>query len=115
VEVQIGPEVVNVVKIGATLPSALQDQVTCLLQDNFDFFAWMPADMPGVDPRFGAHKLSIMSGYKPVAQKKHHMGPERQKAIEEQTKDLLQVGFIKRIHYATLLSNVMMVKKANGK
>jgi hypothetical protein len=43
------------------------------------------------------------------------MGPERTTAIEKQVKDLLDVGFIREIRYADWLSNVVMVKKANGK
>jgi hypothetical protein len=42
------------------------------------------------------------------------MGLERTEAIEKQVKELLDVGFICEIRYAEWLSNVVMVKKANG-
>jgi hypothetical protein len=50
-----------------------------------------------------------------VAQKKRKMGPERTAAIKKQVKELLDVSFIRQIHYADWLFNVIMVKKANGK
>jgi hypothetical protein len=43
------------------------------------------------------------------------MEPERTEAIEKQVKELLEAGFIHEIRYAEWLSNVVMVKKANGK
>jgi hypothetical protein len=43
------------------------------------------------------------------------MGPERMTAIEKQVKELLDASFIREIRYANWLSNVVMVKKANGK
>jgi hypothetical protein len=42
------------------------------------------------------------------------MGPERIEAIEKQVKELLDAGFFREIRYAEFLSNVVMVKKANG-
>ena len=43
------------------------------------------------------------------------MGPERTEAIEKQVKELLDAGFIREIRYTERISNVVMVKKANGK
>ena len=43
------------------------------------------------------------------------MGPERTAAIEKQVKELLDASFIGDICYVDWLSNVVMVKKANGK
>ena len=43
------------------------------------------------------------------------MGPERTEAIEKQVKELLEAEFIQEIRYAEWLSNVVMVKKANGR
>jgi hypothetical protein len=71
--------------------------------------------MPGVDPEFVCHRLSLKPGCIPVAHKKRKMGPERQAAIEKQVKELLDAGFIREIRYIDWLSNVVIVKKANGK
>jgi hypothetical protein len=43
------------------------------------------------------------------------MGPERTEANEKQVKELLDAGFIWEIRYAKWLSNVVLVKRANGK
>ena len=86
-----------------------------VLQDNKDIFAWVASDMPGVDPEFCCHRLAIKEGARPVAQKKRRMGQERTTAIKKQVDELLKVGFIREVQYSEWLSNVVMVKKANGK
>ena len=50
-----------------------------------------------------------------MAQKKRRMGEERTIAIEKQVNELLNAGFIREVQYSDWLSNVVMVKKANGK
>jgi hypothetical protein len=85
------------------------------LQDNKDIFAWVASDMPGVDPKFCCHRLAIREGARPVAQKKRRMGEERMMAIEKQVNELLNAGFIREVQYSDWLSNVVIVKKANGK
>ena len=115
VEIQIGDSPSKIVKVGASLPPDLRARFVSSLLENADLFAWIPADMPGVDPSVCCHRLSIKPGFVPVAQKKRRMGPERAEAIQKQVKDLLDAGFIREIRYADWISNVVMVKKANGK
>jgi len=43
------------------------------------------------------------------------LGEERRKAAIEETEKLMQAGFIKEAQYTTWLSNVVLVKKSNGK
>nr|KYP60510.1 Transposon Ty3-I Gag-Pol polyprotein [Cajanus cajan] len=71
--------------------------------------------MPGIDPNFLCHKLSVCRETKPVAQRKRKTGEERKKAIEGEVSKLLDVGFIREVHYTTWLANVVMVKKSNSK
>ena len=40
---------------------------------------------------------------------------ERDKAIAEEVRKLLEAGFIREVYYPDWLANVVMVKKANGK
>ena len=40
---------------------------------------------------------------------------ERDKAIAEEVRKLLEVGFIREVYYLDWLANIVMVKKANGK
>nr|KYP55719.1 Retrovirus-related Pol polyprotein from transposon 297 family [Cajanus cajan] len=71
--------------------------------------------MPGIDPSFMCHRLSICSAAKPVAQRKRKMGTERKAAVELEVAKLLQACFIRKVQYTTWLANVVMVKKPNGK
>ncbi|XP_057545947.1 uncharacterized protein LOC130824940 [Amaranthus tricolor] len=61
------------------------------------------------------HKLDIKPGYKPVKQKLRHQGKERTEAAKEEVEKLLKAGFIKECRYSEWLSNVVLVKKPNGK
>jgi hypothetical protein len=54
-----------------------------------NIFAWVAVDMPGFDPNFCCHHLSVRRGTKPVAQKKRKMGLERAATIKVQEKTLL--------------------------
>ena len=40
---------------------------------------------------------------------------EREKAIAEEVRKLLEASFIREVYYPDWLANVVMVKKANGK
>ncbi|RDX84949.1 Retrovirus-related Pol polyprotein from transposon 17.6, partial [Mucuna pruriens] len=71
--------------------------------------------MPGIDPQFMNHKLSIAEGARPVVQKKRKQGEEKSRAIKEEIEKLLKVGFIREVRYPEWLANVVMVRKANGR
>ncbi|XP_025637320.1 uncharacterized protein [Arachis hypogaea] len=70
--------------------------------------------MPGIDPNVIYHKLAINRSSRPVAQKKRNLGAEKTKAALEETKKLLNAGFIKELRFTTWLSNVVMVRKNSG-
>ncbi|KAI9122607.1 hypothetical protein K1719_006447 [Acacia pycnantha] len=69
----------------------------------------------GIEPKFCCHKLEVYPGSIPVLQKKRNHGPEKRKALDIHVQELLEAGFIREIQYTTWLSNVVMVKKPNGK
>nr|KYP64788.1 Transposon Ty3-G Gag-Pol polyprotein [Cajanus cajan] len=71
--------------------------------------------MPGIDPNFLCHKLSISKEAKPIAQQRRKTGEERKAAIEVEVSKLLDARFIREVHYTTWLANVVMVRKSNGK
>jgi hypothetical protein len=89
--------------------------MTKLLQDNKDIFAWIVADMLGMDPNFCYHQPAIRKGENPKAQKNWKVGLERATLIELQVNELLDIGFIRAVQYSGWLSNIVMVKKANDK
>ena len=51
----------------------------------------------------------------PVWQKKRVFAQERDKAIAEEIRELLEADFIREVYYLEWLANMVIVKKANGK
>jgi len=62
-----------------------------------------------------SHKLSIYKEARYVSQKKRKLGEERRLVANVEADKLLNAGFIEEAQYTTWLSNVVLVKKANGK
>ena len=71
--------------------------------------------MGGIDPTVITHRLNTSPSFKHVKQKRRSFPPERQKAINEEVGKLLQEGAIREVEYPEWLTNVVLVKKANGK
>ncbi|RDY13737.1 hypothetical protein CR513_01293, partial [Mucuna pruriens] len=114
-EVQLGPRQEQITKIGTTMSQKEEEMLTAILIANYDVFAWSARDMPGIDPTFMCHQLSIDGRAKPVAQKKRKQGEEKREAVKQETHKLLSAGFVREVQYPTWLANVVMVKKPNGK
>jgi len=71
--------------------------------------------MPGMNPDFLCHRLTIDPKVRPVRQRRRKFNEERWQAIREETKKLLSADHIREIQYPELLANVVLVKKANEK
>ena len=80
-----------------------------------DIFAFSTEEMSGIPARVMCHKLDIKPCYKPVKQKLRHQGKERIETAKEEVAKLLKAGFIRECKYSDWLSNVVLVKKSNGK
>ena len=50
--------------------------------------------MPGIDPSFIVHRLNVNPASLPIQQKKRVFAQERDKAIVEEVRKLLEAGFI---------------------
>ncbi|RDX78518.1 hypothetical protein CR513_41196, partial [Mucuna pruriens] len=114
-EIQVGPSESQRTKIGTTMTGEQEAELIRCLQQNSDVFAWAPEEMPGIDPKFMNHRLSIADGARPVVQKKRKQGEEKRRAIREETDKILKTGFIREVRYPEWLANVVMVRKANGR
>jgi len=68
-----------------------------------------------VDPLIASHKLSIYKEAWYISQKKRKLGKERRLAAKAKVDKLLSTRFIEEAHYTTWLSNIVLVKKTNGK
>ncbi|RDX78297.1 hypothetical protein CR513_41446, partial [Mucuna pruriens] len=100
-EINIGPDPTHKTKIGTTLKQEDENYLISFLCENREVFAWSSANMPGIDPEFICHRLSITSGFRPVAQRRRMLGEEKRRAAHEETKKLLVAGFIREIQYPT--------------
>ncbi|GKV50078.1 hypothetical protein SLEP1_g56795 [Rubroshorea leprosula] len=103
------------VNIGVDMDPSFMARLENCLREHKDIFAWCPADMLGIDPKVACHRLGVNPVAVPVRQKVRHFGAERTAAIEEEVAKLKEAGFIQEITFSEWLSNVVMVKKANGK
>ena len=95
-------------------PTICQDLVG-FLRMNQDVFAWSHEDMPGIDLSIIVHRLNVNPDSPPVRQKKQVFAQKRDKAVAEEVRKLLEVGFIREVYYPDWLANVVMVRKNNGK
>ena len=93
----------------------IRQALAAFLKKNQDVFACNHEDMPGIDPSVIVHRLNVNPASPPIRQKKRVFAQERDKAIVEEVRKLLEAGFIREVNYPDWLANVVMVKKANGK
>ena len=71
--------------------------------------------MPGIDLEVPCHRLAIRKGARLVRQKRRCFNQERYEAINGEVEKLLKAGFIREVNYPEWISNMVLVKKANGK
>ena len=71
--------------------------------------------MPGIDPDFLCHRLTMDPQVRPVRKRNRKFNEERRQVIKEEMRKLLSAGHIREIQYLEWLANVVLVKKANGK
>ena len=102
-------------RIGTTLSPEIRTRLIEFLKENLDVFVWSHEDMPGISPKIIQHKLKVDPERKLVQQKRRAFAPKRDQAIVEEVTKLLTTGFIREVYYPDWLSNVVLVKKANGK
>ena len=89
----------------------LKRRRTKLLENNAYLFAWVPTDMPRIDPNFMCHRLAIEPSARLVSQRKRKLTEEKRKIVSVETEKLLAARFIREIKYSTWLSNVVLVEK----
>ncbi|GAU45012.1 hypothetical protein TSUD_88030 [Trifolium subterraneum] len=113
--VPLGEDPTKGVKIGADLPGLVKRQLKACLRENAELFAWSAAEMPEIDPEVACHQLTIDPRASAVVQRRRKQSPEKAEAARKAVKDLLEANFIAEAQYTTWLSNVVLVKKSNGK
>ncbi|GKC57595.1 hypothetical protein Tco_1085193 [Tanacetum coccineum] len=112
IKVAINPDYPEqTVMIGSTLTEEGRNKLCGLLQRNLDIFAWKLADMTGVLRHIAEHRLNVWEGCSPVRQKKKGQAADRNQAIQEEARKLMEAGIMKEVHYHDWLSNPVMLKK----
>lgn len=112
-EVKIAPR--KKVHISAVLIETLRDTLIEFLVQHRTALASSHLDIEEIDPNMITHQLSILTDATPIRQKKRTFAPERNQAVAEEVGKLLATNFIREVYYPDWLSNVVIVKKANGK
>ena len=79
-------------------PMVCQD-LASFLRMNQDVFTWSHEDMPGIDLSIIVHRLNVNPDSSPVRQKKRVFAQERDKAMVEKVRKLLEDGFIREVYY----------------
>ena len=102
-------------RMGTLASPLIRQALVAFLKMNHDVFAWSHEDMHGIDPSVIVHRLNVNPASSPIRQKKRVFAQERDKAIAEEVRKLLEAGFIREVYYSDWLANVVMVKKSNGK
>ena len=100
-------------KMGILASPVIHQDLAGFLRMNQDVFAWSHEDMPKIDPSVIVHRLKVNPASSPIRSKKWVFAQERDKAIEEEVRKLLEAGFILEVYYPDWLANVVMVKKPN--
>ena len=77
-------------------------------------FAWSYEDMPRIDSKIAQHHIDTHDHMVPVKQKLRRMRTEWLVKINEEVIKQLKVGFIKPVHQAEWIANVMPVLKKDG-
>ena len=108
-------EATKTTKIGMTLSPEMKTRLVRFLKENLDSFAWTHEDMPGISPKVIQHKLNVDPKRKPVQQRRLVFTPVRNQAITDEINKLLLASFIREFYYPDWLTNVVLVKKENGK
>jgi len=102
-------------KLDTSLCKELQDKIVVAISKHMNAFAWSSTDMPGRDPYFLCHRLTMDEKVTLVVQRRRKFNEDKSLVIREETQKLLKVDHIREIQYSEWVANVVLVKKANGK
>ena len=102
-------------QIGTSMKHEDQVNLLLLLVQNLDVFAWSPYKVPGVDLEFITHQLNMDTLFPPKKQKSRRSAKQHVEAVKQEVAKLKEAGAIKEVFFSEWLSNMVVVKKKNGK
>jgi len=103
------------VLIGSQLEGQEEQNLVKFLEKNKDIFAWTAKDQCGVSRSIIEHSLNVDPTVKPMKQKLRKMFEDRAVGAKAEVNRLLEARVIRPIDYPEWQTNVVMVRKANGK
>ena len=87
-------------RMGTLASPMIRQDLAGFLRMNQDVFAWSHEDLPGIDPLVIVHRLNVNPAFSPIRQKKRVFVQERDKAVAEEVRKLLEAGFIREVYYS---------------
>ena len=105
----------RLIKIGLTLNDKERKDLQELLMEFQVVFTWSYENMLGIDPEIAQHHIDTHDHMVLVKQKLRRMRAEWLLKIKKEVTMQLKVGFIKPIHQAKWIDNVVLVPKKDGK
>ena len=103
------------ISISAKLAEEEKEALLDLLREYRDCFADKYEDMPGLSPDLVCHRLPTYPDRRPVRQDGRFMRTETQIVVKEEIESMHRSGIIRVAKYNEWLSNVVPVRKKNGK
>ena len=103
------------VKIGSSLDSSAKKEITALLREYTDIFAWSYQDMLGLSTEIVEHQLPLRPECQPVQQKLERVKPEMILKIKEEVRKQFDAGFLEVTKYLEWVANIVLVPKKDGK
>jgi hypothetical protein len=101
--------------IGAEMSPEEQAKLLQFLDKNSDIFGWSTSNLIGVSRQIIEHKLQGNPNVKPKKQKLRKISEEKIEVVKAEVQRLLDTRFIKEVTYSYWLTNIVMVRKKNGK
>lgn len=93
----------------------MKAKLKSFILNNLDAFAWKHEDIVGIDPKISCHRLNVDLKFTSYRQKRKALNSERYVTLKEEVQRLISNGFIREATYPKWISNLVLVKKANGK
>ena len=85
------------------------------LRSNKDVFAWSSNDLGGVSRDIIEHKLDINPKFRPKKKILRKLAKDKVQAAKVEVQSLLDAKVIREVQFTTWLTNIVMVRKKNGK
>jgi hypothetical protein len=98
--------------ISAKLDSSFRKELTELLKEYKDCFAWDYSEMPGLDRSIVEHRLPIKLGFRPYKQPPSKIYKDEVLAdVKKEVERIIKANFIRPCRYGKWISNIVSVYK----